>query len=199
MANGPVPQPPPVGGPAPQRQAPPINVAQILGQLSSSPPVGPLPVTPYAPANVGPLAMPGAGLAGAQSTPPPWTGAPKAQPQQPAQPSVGSLMQPGTVAGGGKGEEHTGALANQQAAQQSPYAQQMIKELLGRSPMPAVMHQPVAVPPARTQVNPLQIPRPAAPVAPRAPAPAVAPRTQIDPLTGRPVVYQQPMGAPRNM
>src|SRR5215472_15699277 len=91
-----MPQMPPAGGPSPHFAPPPVNIAQILGQLSSTPPVGPLPVTPYAPANVGPLAMPGAGLAGAQTTVPPWTGGSLRPQQHPAAPgaSVGGLMQP---------------------------------------------------------------------------------------------------------
>jgi hypothetical protein len=208
MANGAVPQvpqAPPVGGPAPQRQAPPINVAQILGQLSSSPPVGPIPVTPYAPANVGPLAMPGAGLAGAQNTPPPWTGPPPAQ-QQPARPSVGSVMNPnlapnqigGTASGGGRGEVHN-------VAPPGPYAAQVMQKLMGQQGMPPIMHQPVNVPtqpqaqqPYRPQA--LQSLIPQAPAAPRAGVPAPTPvQGQINPLTGRPVAYQQGQGAPRNM
>lgn len=38
--------------------APPINVGTLLGQLASSPPVGAIPTTPYAPTNVQPLWMP---------------------------------------------------------------------------------------------------------------------------------------------
>jgi hypothetical protein len=206
MANGAVqqPQPPPVGGPAPQRQAPPINVAQILGQLATSPPAGPIPITPYAPANVGPLAMPGAGLAGPSGKPPPWTGTPPAAPQQPAQPSVGSVMNPnlvpnqlgGTASGGGRGEVHN-------VAPPGPYAAQILQKLMGQQGMPPIMHQPVNVPSQpqpqaqqsyRPQALQALIPRAsAAPTAapPRAGVPVQGP---VDPLTGRPIAYQQPLG-----
>src|SRR5215831_3885447 len=104
-----VPQKPPVGGPGPQFIPPPVGIAQILGQLSSTPPVGPLPVTPYAPANVGPLAMPGAGLAGAQTAIPPWRGGdtqPQRRPFFPSSGGVGRFMQPSMM--GPKGDRVPG-------------------------------------------------------------------------------------------
>jgi|SRR5215469_15777881 len=97
------PQKPPIGGPGPQFTPPPVNIAQILGQLSSTPPVGPLPITPYAPADVGTLAMPGAGLAGAQTAIPPWRGGlPQRQPFGFGGGSVGGMMQPTMRVQGGR-------------------------------------------------------------------------------------------------
>jgi hypothetical protein len=189
MANGAVPQAPPVGGPTPQLQPPPLNVAQVLGQLATTPPAGPIPVTPYAPANVGPLAMPGAGLAGASGKPPPWTGPPPKQPQF-GQPSVGSLMNPnlgmgGIATGGGKGEAHNIA--------PNPYAAQILQKLMGQQGMPPIMQQPVAVPqpqqqPYRPQALQSLIPRPNTPAVPTA-----ASAQGINPMTGQPFNYQQPV------
>ena len=126
MANG-------MAGPQLMQQLP--NVGQVLGQLATSPPVGPIPVTPYAPANVGPLAMPGAGLAGPQTTAPPWTGGPakKQQLMNPAG-SVGGLMQPDgrTV---GRGDHMIGAPISPTP---SPYMTNLIHQLMQGQPIPGM-------------------------------------------------------------
>jgi hypothetical protein len=207
MAVAPVagPQPAPAPGPAPLTKIPNVNVGQLLGQLSTQPPVGPIPITPYAPANVGPLAMPGAGLAGAQTTTPPWTGAPKQQPQQFNQFPIGGAMQPIQASGGPKDDRTVSELTPAQHALDvklglipGPSAQQqkVLQMLMGNQPVHPVMTQPVPMAPAKPGGTPL----PQSLLAQLGVKPQVQKPTAPNPLTaGRPIHYQQGIGgAPRN-
>ena len=161
----------------------------ILGQLSTSPPVGPIPTTPYAPANVAPIWQ-----APTPTATPPYTHAPPKQ-----QFGFGSMMQPymgaasGPMAGTAQGAPRNtdavdtsfGSLspAQQQARIQagtagapSYGAQQIAKILQGQGINPTTVMPNYAARTAQAQPQ-APAPKPAAPkpvASPQVKAPAQA-------------------------
>ena len=94
------------------------DVSQMLGQMATSPPIGPIPTTPYAPVNVAPI----------WQAPQPTSKPPKPVKQQQNPFGFGQLMQPqtgastATIGGGGpRGDRNTvqsPVITNPQSLQQ---------------------------------------------------------------------------------